>query len=524
LPLRPTTTFAWAMRRPSSSKSTGEVELVVEFDYDSGAEGKHIAQQHAAASETKFDVEADIHEAAVAGRWRGLGQRRFLRTLRRLISRLKLRGEGWADLNFEGDDFMGGRRAGLRLRSRFGSRRWRPRTRRARRRREMKLHFAAGAWCESGGSKAGDLAQQFLQGFLAFRRDGFGRRGFRRRSRRRRFHQGTSGRGWRRRQPADARSFRPGWRLRPRPCTRDRNRRRAGVGWRIRRYRVFPKPEKANLADRFSRLRTSGEVRCGVRGAGWFAAALAVSSYFHLHRFTLHRTRTCFPTHGAPAVEAEVLSERTRAARQALTRTGLAEPSGTSSTARAAGSEAFREKGQQLAGREVAEFLQGHLQAGHGEFHREEALEKPFLNLPTGFGGAAAALVAEVGRHFSEQRVRNHGRDGEVEGAAVSAILISKLRPRFFFFGGHQALRLQDGLARAEIEFQRNRVPAVLQFAKHDANDAFQNLFFDFGEVASGRAVRAFPPSKMSIRGKAMARSSWRTAMAPAGARSQDAR
>jgi len=36
------------------------VELVVEFDYDSGAEGKHIAQQHAAASETKFDVEADI--------------------------------------------------------------------------------------------------------------------------------------------------------------------------------------------------------------------------------------------------------------------------------------------------------------------------------------------------------------------------------------------------------------------------------------------------------------------------------
>jgi len=37
----------------------------------------------------------------------GLGQRRFLRTLRRLISRLKLRGEGWADLNFEGDDFMG---------------------------------------------------------------------------------------------------------------------------------------------------------------------------------------------------------------------------------------------------------------------------------------------------------------------------------------------------------------------------------------------------------------------------------
>ena len=158
----------------------GRVELVVEFDYDSGAEGKHIAQQHAAASETKFDVEADIHEAAVAGRWRGLGQRRFLRTLRRLISRLKLRGEGWADLNFEGDDFMGGRRAGCGcvrgLEADDGVRGPGGRGGGG----EMKLHFAAGAWCESGGSKAGDLAQQFLQGFLAFRRDGFGRRGFRR--------------------------------------------------------------------------------------------------------------------------------------------------------------------------------------------------------------------------------------------------------------------------------------------------------------------------------------------------------
>jgi hypothetical protein len=52
---------------------------------------------------------------------------------------------------------------------------------------------------------------------------------------------------------------------------------------------------------------------------------------------------------------------------------------------------------------------------------------------------------------------------------------------------------LQELLARAEIEFKRNHLPGRLQLAAHDADDAFENLFFDFGDVAGNFAALAFP-------------------------------
>jgi len=62
-----------------------------------------------------------------------------------------------------------------------------------------------------------------------------------------------------------------------------------------------------------------------------------------------------------------------------------------------------------------------------------------------------------------------------------------------FFFGRHEALGLQDLLASAEVEFQRNRLPGCLQLAAHDADDAFQNLFLDLGDGAGNFAALAFP-------------------------------
>ena len=70
--------------------------------------------------------------------------------------------------------------------------------------------------------------------------------------------------------------------------------------------------------------------------------------------------------------------------------------------------------------------------------------------------------------------------------------LISKLRQNFFF-GRHEPLGLQKLLARTEIECERNRLPRCLQFAAHDADDPFKNLFFDFGDVTGIFAALAFP-------------------------------
>ena len=39
------------------------MDSAIEFDDDSGIEGEHIAQQHAAGSEAEFNVQADIHES-----------------------------------------------------------------------------------------------------------------------------------------------------------------------------------------------------------------------------------------------------------------------------------------------------------------------------------------------------------------------------------------------------------------------------------------------------------------------------
>ena len=105
-----TTTSPWAMRRPSSKQVNGRLERVFELNDDSGAERKHIAEQHAAAAEAKLHVETDIHEAAVAGRGRGGGRFRFGSERWSgggdgLIARLQRGSEGGADLNFEGDGF-----------------------------------------------------------------------------------------------------------------------------------------------------------------------------------------------------------------------------------------------------------------------------------------------------------------------------------------------------------------------------------------------------------------------------------
>ncbi len=60
---------------------------------------------------------------------------------------------------------------------------------------EMKLNFAAGGCCECGRGQAGDLAQEFFEGFFLFRvvqSNLFGSRLFRRRRLRARFRRGTS--------------------------------------------------------------------------------------------------------------------------------------------------------------------------------------------------------------------------------------------------------------------------------------------------------------------------------------------
>src|SRR3982074_1753 len=89
------------------------MESVIEFDDDSGAEGEHVAQQHAAGSEAKLDIQADIHEAAVTGGRRRHGgcRRRWLsRNLcggRGLRTRLELGSERGTNLNFDGDRSTG---------------------------------------------------------------------------------------------------------------------------------------------------------------------------------------------------------------------------------------------------------------------------------------------------------------------------------------------------------------------------------------------------------------------------------
>src|SRR5208282_1851693 len=127
------------------------------------------------------------------------------------------------------------------------------------------------------------------------------------------------------------------------------------------------------------------------------------------------------------------------------------------------------------------------------EFDGEEAVEQLFLNLEAGFDGTAAALIAEVSGNFSEQGVGNHSGDGEVEGAAGFRHSDFEAEAKIFFFGRHEALGLQEPLARAEIKFERNRLPGCLQFAAHDVDDAFENLFFDLGGVAGNFAAPAFP-------------------------------
>src|SRR6266481_9473794 len=131
------------------------MQSVIELDDDSGAEGEHIAQQHAASSEAEFDVETDIHEAAVTGGGRSRRRRRWLsrclRSGRGLHSRLDLGSEGRADLNFDSDGgtgFIPGLEADDGVRGPGGSGG----------RGEMELKFAAGDRGECGGGQAGNLA------------------------------------------------------------------------------------------------------------------------------------------------------------------------------------------------------------------------------------------------------------------------------------------------------------------------------------------------------------------------------
>src|ERR1700687_5035218 len=94
---------------------------------------------------------------------------------------------------------------------------------------------------------------------------------------------------------------------------------------------------------------------------------------------------------------------------------------------------------------------------------------------------------------FSEQGIGNHGGDGEVEGTAGFRHFDFEAEAKILFIGRHQAVRLRDLLARAEIELQRNRLPTGLQLTAHDADHAFENPFFDLGDVAGNFAALAFP-------------------------------
>src|SRR5208282_3536695 len=133
------------------------------------------------------------------------------------------------------------------------------------------------------------------------------------------------------------------------------------------------------------------------------------------------------------------------------------------------------------------------LQAAHGKFDGEETVEQLFLNLEAAFDRTAAALIAEVGGDFSEQGVGHHGGYGKVEGAAGFRHFDFEAEAKTFFFGRHKALGLQELLACAEVEFERNCLPGCLQFAAHDADDAFENLFLDLGDGAGNFAAIALP-------------------------------
>ena len=132
------------------------MERVIEFNDDSGAEGEHIAQTHAAGSEAEFNFEADIHEAAVAGEGQGRRRRRWLNGClpggRRLNFRMELGGEGGADLNFDGAkgailvaSLEANDRVGRPGGSGGGG--------------EIELNLADSGGGKGGSSEAGDLAQ-----------------------------------------------------------------------------------------------------------------------------------------------------------------------------------------------------------------------------------------------------------------------------------------------------------------------------------------------------------------------------
>src|SRR5271156_58309 len=149
-------------------------------------------------------------------------------------------------------------------------------------------------------------------------------------------------------------------------------------------------------------------------------------------------------------------------------------------------------KRKHAAGLEMGERLQWHLQTGQGEFDGEKAVEHFLLNAEPGLDWNALALVAEVRGNLSQQRIRNHRRHGQVESASGLGHFDFKAEAKNFFFRRHQAFTLQSVLASPEIKFHCDRVPAILQLAKHDANDPFKNLYFDLSRFASAFAVCAF--------------------------------
>src|SRR4029077_3366209 len=150
------------------------MERVIEFDDDSGAKGEHVAQQHAAGSEAELDVEVEIHEAAVTaggrrhGGWRRRWLRRYLCGGRGLHTRLQFGSKRGANLNFDGDGSTG---IGFvpRLEADDGVRR----PRGCGGGGEMELNFATDDGGEGCSGQAGDLSQEFFQGFLVFRSDVF---------------------------------------------------------------------------------------------------------------------------------------------------------------------------------------------------------------------------------------------------------------------------------------------------------------------------------------------------------------
>jgi len=161
------------------------------------------------------------------------GQRRFLRTLPPADLAAEARGEGWADLNFEGDDFMAVA-SRLRLRSRFGSRRWvrdqgagRRRDEAALRRRRLGARAVAARPATWRSSSSGLLAFREMDSAEGLRR-GLGGVGFTKELPARLA-----------RSTADA-SHLPGCASGHGPCTRDRNRRGGRGGLRIRMVPGFP--------------------------------------------------------------------------------------------------------------------------------------------------------------------------------------------------------------------------------------------------------------------------------------------